>query len=439
MRSTNPNYMLGKRAPLVTTLTDEQRTILYERYIAGEGPAKLIEELGLGIASSQFMRIFPPDPVGGSCPLCSGRLMCAKQSRNGPRQATYCDSCGHSDQMGARCYCAACSAEVRHAFDERRAAKVSADAHKLSLAKARYHPEVRHHAQPMAGWSTYTLLLLGSLGLGETNAADGLADDLLEACLLQAVGDLILVPSPDTPADFYLPDGTIDPMYVRAVDMVAGPASEQLHRDRIAPLLQERLHADPAAASALWLDLMTNDCMRFIAWRLGGTTLAGSHIPDGVGPLVREHLTQRTMQEMTRVLYIAVEKCKSFATHRTCRGFQHATNGLMKHIRSGLIQLSDKPSLAQDWYRSTQSQSNFSLYLFDEVMGDVQDVRFRQRLSEWRATFCDPQESALVSMACLSCGSAPMTLFRRSHSLAMICANCGVRTHFSQADIVVAR
>ena len=110
----NTEKLMKKKHSKIAHLSDEQIDELIERYYSEETVSKLLEEYGINIRPSEFVKILPPiiheDVI---CQYCNSPMWSDLPSKTamstgyGAKPKKYCPSCNHQDDT--ICFCDSCN------------------------------------------------------------------------------------------------------------------------------------------------------------------------------------------------------------------------------------------------------------------------------------------------------------------------------------------
>lgn len=425
-RSAAPPQVRTQRHFIATSLTSEALDLAYRRYIAGERVRDILAELGLGIAPSEFLCIFPPDPVEGGCSYCGAPLVRQKRARNQPPQAAYCSMCGHCDAPGVRCYCEKCNQLILDKYERLQSQRAEAEARVLVLAGQRYWDD-GVQAKPFADWSLESLLWFGAHTLWEREG-DSVLPRYLRANFLEAtLADGIQVPTRHTPATYFDDTGRLLKSNIERVDLVLGRSKEVIDQDELTSFIQVRIEKDRPQRDRLWLDITSAECLEFVANLLKGSSFASSLLTQELLDSIRDGLTRLASRQVHYALYTSAKNVLANLGARRFSNGIHARNAMLSYFRAQIKRVEQDPQLAHKMWRPADfSRSLLSRYFFNHVLEAESDIGFlepvravdlpRKRISsdgKWkpRCPVCSSLDIdleidlALVTLACRVCGS----------------------------------
>jgi hypothetical protein len=419
--------VLSKRRYIGTSLSERERAAAYARYRAGDRIQHIIDDFGLAIAVSQFLWIFPPDPVEGSCTRCHGSLACQKEGRNGPPQAAFCTHCGHCDAPEVYCTCAGCNREKLIQYEHLLVRQAHGESNKLASAHARYwSAEVKAH--PLNEWSNESLLWLGANMLLK-QPDDQLIPPGLEATFRAAtLKDGVQVPERGLSAFYFDEKGCLEERYISRVPLVLGRGIESIDADQVLSLIRSKLCEDRSELQSLWLDITTSECIQFVIHCLKESPLAGVQIPHALSLAIRDCLIRCSARQIYYAIFIAARAISANLGPRRYNHRVHAMNRLTKFFHTQAERVEKEPELSWGIDRPTDSpRSLLSQYFFHQVLDVAEDVGFSQSVTKWIASDdmirVHKQEPRI---SCPDCRSSDATLDINEGAIVLTCHMCGL-------------
>jgi hypothetical protein len=419
--------VLSKRRYIRTSLSERERASAYARYRSGDRIQNIIADLGLTIAVSQFLWIFPPDPVGGSCTRCRGSLSRLKEGRRGPPQAAFCTQCGHCDVPEVYCPCAGCSREKLIQYERELVRQAQGENNKLASAYARYWSAELAARSPNK-WSTKSLLWLGARMVFKQSddqlIPPGLESDFRAATLR----DGVQVPERGLSAFYFDENGRLEEQYISRVPLVLGRGIESIDAGQVISLIRAKLYEDRSELQSLWLDITTSECIQFAIYCLQESPLAGVQIPHALSLAIRDHLIRCSARQIYYALFIAARATSANLGPRKYNQRVHAMNTFTKFFYTQVERVEKESGLGWGIGRPTGVPRSFlSRYFFHHVLDVAEDAQFSQNVTRWLAggeVIHEYKQEPQIS--CPDCRASDATLNINGDAIVLICRACGL-------------
>lgn len=406
----------------------------HRRYLEGEKPKQLLKEMGRDdLAPGQIMKVFPPYPVEGACPLCGGGLERRRLSRPdfqfGRSALPYCTECNH--RQAVDCPCRSCIQQRMEARERQRVEQETALAARRMMIEARIAMRPPCTLAQMSDCDPRCLLALAS----DLFDAAMRPEETGASCVLQRYREM------GVGSDWRVPDvmrSVIDAFDEsgEVIKEFSQRVAYRWHIDSavtwgdVCQALRERLRGNNEMLETIWLDIMADECLGFLGWQLMTVSLPTVKETSPIPLVIRRLLTQTSAKLVYKFIRMSVGNAAEFSRRTECKSNSMAVALIKRWLEDHYRNQRDGKYPGQGFRRPEKYlRSTLNCMFFNEVLKGVADVGFDECVADylprtrlWRRNVA---EGASDRPVCCDCGAVDVLYEQRRSTIRLECRRCG--------------